>query len=151
MHTPRRFSISSFLLLLCTLTINAQGAASNSIARVWMERALAAIRVDTPHPPAQARNYFSFSVCMYDAWAAYDSNAVGYVYRGKHTAADVAAARREAISYAMYRMMVERLAYSRTATNQAIRNPDFMTALGYDPNNASRDISTPAGVGNSVY
>ena len=88
---------------------------------------------------------------MYDAWAAYDSNAVGFVYRGKHTAADVAAARREAISYAMYRIMVERLAYSRTATNQAPRNPDFMTALGYDPNNTSRDTSTPAGVGNSIY
>ena len=88
---------------------------------------------------------------MYDAWAAYDTNAVGFVYRGKHTAADVAAARREAISYAMYRMMVERLAYSRTATNQALRNPDFMAACGYDPNNNSRDTSTPAGVGNSIY
>jgi len=88
---------------------------------------------------------------MYDAWAAYDTKAVGFIYRGKHTAADVAAARREAISYAVYRMMVERLAYSRTATNQAIRNPDFMTALGCDPNNNSRDTSTPAGVGNSIY
>lgn len=88
---------------------------------------------------------------MYDAWAAYDEKAVGFVYRGKHTAADVPAARREAISYAMHRMMVERLAYSRTAVNQAVRNPDFMTALGYNPSNDSRDVSTPAGVGNSVY
>ncbi|HTL57893.1 MAG TPA: vanadium-dependent haloperoxidase [Candidatus Limnocylindrales bacterium] len=122
-----------------------------TIARNWSERALESIRMDTPHPPAQARNLFSYSVCMYDAWAAYDSNAVGFIYRGKHTAPDVAAARREAISYAMYRMMAERLAYSRTATNQAIRNPDFMTALGYDPTISTRDTSLPAGVGNSVY
>ena len=122
-----------------------------TIARNWSERALESIRMDTPHPPAQARNLFSYSVCMYDAWAAYDSNAVGFVYRGKHTAPDVAAARNEAISYAIYRMMVERLSYSRTATNQAIHNPDFMTAMGYDPNNSSRDTSTPAGVGNSIY
>jgi len=122
-----------------------------STARNWSERALESIRMDTPNPPAQARNLFSYSVCMYDAWAAYDTKAVGFIYRGKHTAADVAAARREAISYAVYRMMVERLAYSRTATNQAIRNPDFMTALGCDPNNNSRDTSTPAGVGNSIY
>jgi hypothetical protein len=88
---------------------------------------------------------------MYDAWAAYDSNAVGFVYRAKHTAADVAAARREAISCAMYRMMVERHAYSRTATNQAGANPAFMTALGYDPNNVSRDPATPTGVGNRIY
>src|SRR4026209_423666 len=145
--------------LLLAVTFNCRAVVINwynpnpnySIARNWNERILESIRMDTPHPPAQARNLFSYSVCMYDAWAAYDPNAVGFIYRGKHTAPDVAAARREAISYAMYRMMVERLAYSRTATNQAIRNPDFMTALGYDPNNTSRDTSTPAGVGNSIY
>jgi hypothetical protein len=88
---------------------------------------------------------------MYDAWAAYDTNAVGFIYHGKHTAADVAAARNEAISYAVYRMIHERMAYSRTATNQIARDPDFMTAMGYDPNNISRDTSTPAGVGNTIY
>jgi hypothetical protein len=120
-------------------------------ARNWSERIIESIRMDTPHPPAQARNLFSYSVCMYDAWAAYDTNAVGFIYHGKHTAADVAAARNEAISYAVYRMMVERLAYSRTATNQAQRNPDFMTLMGCDPSNTSRDTSTPAGVGNAIY
>ena len=124
---------------------------SYSIARNWNERALEGIRMDTPHPPGQARNLFSFSVCMYDAWAAYDPKAVGFIYHGKHTAPDIAAARREAISYAMYRMMLERHAYSRTATNQATANPAFMSALGYDPDNVSRDTSTPAGVGNSIY
>src|SRR5690349_5490089 len=122
-----------------------------SVARNWNERALETIRMDTPHPPVQARNLFSYSVCMYDAWAAYDTNAVGFVYHTKHKAADVAAARREAISYAVYRMMVERLAFSRTATNQAERNPVFLSLLGYDTNNVSRDTSTPAGVGNAIY
>jgi hypothetical protein len=51
----------------------------------------------------------------------------------------------------MYRMMLERHAYSRTATNQAYANPNFMAALGYDTNNVSRDTSTPAGIGNSIY
>jgi len=122
-----------------------------SIARNWNERALEGIRMDTPHPPVQARNLFSFSVCMYDAWAAYDTNSVGFIYHEKHTADDVAAARREAISYAVYRMMVERHAFSRTATNQADANPAFMAALGYDPNNDSRDPATPAGIGNRIY
>jgi len=122
-----------------------------SIARNWSERALEGIRMDTPHPPGQARNLFTFSVCMYDAWAAYDTNAVGFVYRAKHSVLDGAAARREAMSYAMYRMVQERHAYSRTATNQAPANEAFMTALGYDINNASRDSSTPAGVGNRIY
>jgi hypothetical protein len=122
-----------------------------STARNWNERALETIRADTPNPPVQARNLFSYATCMYDAWAAYDTNAIGFIYHGKHTAADVASARNEALSYAVYRMMVERLVYSRTATNQVARNPDFMTAMGYDPNNTSRDTSTPAGVGNAIY
>src|ERR1041384_3271362 len=95
----------------------AQANATNSIARVWDERALAAIRQDTPHPPAQARNLFSLSVCMYDAWAAYDTNgAIGFVYHTKHAAADVAVARNEAISYAAWRLLKERHLYSRTAS-----------------------------------
>jgi hypothetical protein len=53
-----------------------------SIVRNWNERALEGIRMDTPHPPVQARNLFSFSVCMYDAWAAYDTNSTGFIYRG---------------------------------------------------------------------
>src|SRR3989442_10751587 len=117
----RRVPPAGYALLLwfvCGASANIHAAASNSVARVWNERALAAIRVDTPHPPAQARNLFSLSVCMYDAWAAYDtSGAVGYVYRGKHTAADVAAARHEAISFAAYRILKERHAYSKTFTN----------------------------------
>ena len=127
------------LLLTGATTINLHAAASNSIARVWNERALAAIRQDTPHPPAQARNYFSFSVCMYDAWAAYDPVAVGYVYRGKHTAADLPAARSNAISYAVFRLMVERHAFSRTASNSLVLDTNLMTSLGYNPNNQSRD------------
>lgn len=140
------------LLFLCSASINVHAAPSNSIARVWNERALAAIRQDTPHPPAQARNLFSYSVCMYDAWAAYDTNgAVGYVYRGKHTAADVASARSNAISYAVWRMLKERHVYSRTASNSLAVDDALMTSLGFDINNNSRDTSTPAGVGNSVY
>src|SRR5215470_8988067 len=93
--------LQAFFLILLAIggtAIDSRAAASNSIARVWNERAIAAIRADTPHPPGQARNYFSFSVCMYDAWAAYDPVAIGYVYRGKHTAPDIQSARSNAIS-----------------------------------------------------
>src|SRR5436190_20764262 len=99
-----RAGYALLLWFVCGTSANLHAAASNSVARVWNERALAAIRVDTPHPPAQARNYFAFSVCMYDAWAAYDPTAVGFVYKAKHTAADIPSARSNAISYAVYRM-----------------------------------------------
>jgi hypothetical protein len=149
-HRGLAAAIFAVLFFFCSdLTLCA--AASNSIARVWMERALAAIRVDTPHPPAQARNYLSFSVCMYDAWAAYDPVAIGYVYRGKHTAADIQSARSNAISYAVFRMMKERHAFSRTAQTTLAADDALMTSLGYNINDQSRDTSTPTGVGNSIY
>src|SRR5262245_967111 len=108
-------------------------SAVQSIARVWDEEILTAIRIDTPNPPVQARNLFHLSVAMYDAWAAYDTNtAVGYLYRGKHTAGDVAAARREAISYAAYRVLTERYALSRSATNTLAALDARLAALGYD-------------------
>jgi hypothetical protein len=138
-------------LLVCIAASSRLYAATNSIARIWDERALAAIRADTPHPPAQARNYFSLSVCMYDAWAAYDPNALGYVYRGKHTATDVAAARREAISYAAWRLLKERHVYSRTAATTLAADDALMASLGYDTNNVTPDTSTPAGIGNAIY
>jgi hypothetical protein len=143
--------IAGYLLLLLT-SVNTQAAASNSVARVWDERALAAIRVDTPHPPAQARNLFSLSVCMYDAWAAYDTNgAVGYIYHRKHASANIELARREAISYAAFRILKERHFYSKTAASTLAADDALLAALGYDTNNVSRDTSTPAGVGNSIY
>src|SRR6266446_6226587 len=154
MKLSRKCLWTSLLVLqfIYSASVNLHGAASNSVARVWDERALGAIRVDTPHPPAQARNLFSLSVCMWDAWAAYDTNgAVGYVYRGKHTADDLTAARNEAISYAAYRMLKERHVYSRTASNSLAADDAQMTTLGYDISNNSRDNSTPAGVGNSIY
>ena len=139
-------------LVLFSATFATQAAPAPSVARIWDERSLASIRADTPHPPVQARNLFSLSVCMYDAWAAYDANvAVGFVYRGKHMATDVAAARREATSYAAYRLLRERHFYSKTASATLAADDAQMTALGYDINNMSRDTSTPAGVGNSVY
>lgn len=144
----RLLTIASLAVLLVAAS-PVQGA--QSIARDWNEQILTCIRNDTPHPPAQARNLFSLSVCMYDAWAAYTNGPVGFAYRGKHTAADLAAARREAISYAAYRMLRERYFYSRTATATLANLDAHMTSLGYSIFNTTRDTSTPAGVGNSVY
>src|SRR5207249_3620268 len=110
--------VKVLLLFVFSIGGSAQASPSNSVARVWDEQLLEAIRHDTPHPPAHARNLFSLSVSMWDAWAAYDTNgAVGYIYHGKHSATNIALARREAISYAAYRILTERFVYSKTASN----------------------------------
>jgi len=144
MTIPKSFV---YLLMVCMAP---SAPAVPSIAQTWDEQALAAIRIDRPNPPVHARNLFGLSVAMYDAWAAYGEGAVGFVYRGSHTANDVAAARHQAISYAAYRILKERFALSlNSATTLATLNAQ-MAALGYNTANTSLDTATPAGVGNSV-
>src|SRR5204863_4760421 len=79
-----------------------------SIARRWDEALLDAIRRALPNPPVHARNLYHLSVAMWDAWAAYDATASGYVFKEKLQAGDVSAARNEAISYAAYRVLTAR-------------------------------------------
>lgn len=129
----------------------AGSARAQSTARIWDESILSAIRIDTPNPPVHARNLFHLSAAMYDAWAAYDTTAVGYLFREKHISTNTAAAQSEAISYAAYRLLMERYVYSKSASNTLAAIGAQMTALGYDTNNVSLDTSTPAGVGNAVY
>ena len=63
------------------------GEPQRSIARIWNETLLDAIRLDRPKPPVHARNLFHMSLAMWDAWAAYDDVAIGYVSTDKYDAA----------------------------------------------------------------
>jgi len=146
MRTPR-----IAWLLVCVAVLSPRASAVNSVAQTWDEAILSAIRLDRPNPPVHARNLFHLSVAMYDAWAAYDSVAVGYLFRAKRTTSDVAAARREAISYAAYRLLRERYALSLNGSASLAALDAQLAALGYDKNNLSTDTSTPAGVGNTVF
>lgn len=136
--------------VLCLLAPVNESGAAQTIARVWNEQALAAIRIDSPHPPVQARNLFHLSVVMYDAWTAYDPAGAGYLFRGKIVVNQIAAARREAISYAAYRLLRERYALSRSAPKTLTMLDEQMAALGYDAGNVSTNPATPAGLGNLV-
>ena len=55
----------------------------HSVARVWNEALLHAIERDTPAPTVHARNLFHVSAAMWDAWAAYDPQADGWLVREK--------------------------------------------------------------------
>ncbi|MFM7050793.1 MAG: DUF6851 domain-containing protein [Planctomycetota bacterium] len=126
-------------------------SASESIARVWNEQLLTSIRNDLARPPIQARNLFHVSVAMYDAWAAFEPGQRPYFFGEKHAAADVAAARREAISYAAYRMMKHRFAVSPNYAATISPALDArMVALGYDPANTSTSGNTPSAIGNRI-
>jgi hypothetical protein len=85
---------------------------------------------------------------MYDTWAAYDTTAVGYALREKVTAPDVSAARREAISYAAYRVLTNRYALSASAQTTLAALDALMNALGYSVSVTTTEGNTPAAVGN---
>ncbi|MCB9848955.1 MAG: hypothetical protein H6814_11130 [Phycisphaeraceae bacterium] len=122
-----------------------------SVAQIWNERLLDAIRINFPHPPLHARNLWHSSLAMWDAWAAYDPDASGYLFNEKHTAVDTQAAREEAISYAVYNLLASRFTNTigSDITLAALRQQ--MIDLGYDPDNHSVVGDTPDAVGNRIF
>ncbi|MBL9171660.1 MAG: vanadium-dependent haloperoxidase [Verrucomicrobiales bacterium] len=142
--------IAAVSTALASLSAQAAVNLPVNVARDWNQEILTAIRIDRPHPPVHARNLFSLSTAMYDAWAAYDSVSVGFIYHHKHTAEDREAARREAISYAAYQILRERFALSVNAPTSLAALDARMASLGYDKDVTTVTPSTPAGVGNAV-
>ncbi|MGV3771880.1 MAG: vanadium-dependent haloperoxidase [Verrucomicrobiales bacterium] len=140
------------LLAFICLGIQGEGriAPATSIAREWNEEILAAIRIDLPNPPVHARNLFHLSSVMYDAWAAYETNAAGYLYHQKHSADDLEAARRETISYAAYRLLTNRYTLSAGKTNTLPRLEAKLISLGYNPEVQTLDGESPAAIGNRI-
>ncbi len=121
-----------------------------SVARRWDEALLDAIRRALPNPPLHARNLFHTSVAMWDAWAAYDPVARGYVVNEKDTTGDVAVARDEAISYAAYRVLSERYIKSVGGAESLSEFADVMDALCYPVEVTTTDGDSPAAVGNRI-
>ncbi len=84
---------------------------------------------------------------MYDAWAAYDPIAVGTRLGGslrRPPAERTDAYKSQAISYAAYRALLN-LFPARSADFRGL-----LTAMGYDPDDASTDPASPTGVGNQA-
>jgi uncharacterized protein DUF6851 len=145
------------LVALLSFTINSQRSAlaEHSVARIWDEQLLHAISIDTARPTVHARNLFTLSTAMYDAWAAYDSTAQQYVHNEKLTAVDVESARKQAVSYAAYNIILHRFVTGpagvgpgRAATVADIRAQ--MNALGFDPDFTSTVGNSPAALGNRI-
>lgn len=150
------------LFLVCFLISSL--SAQHSVARRWNEATLQSIRQDFARPPVHARNLFHISLAMYDAWAAYDSIADTYllgktvgnytsVFEGITTPPDIRAAQEEAMSYAAYRVLIQRFQFSPNAAVAITRFRNLMIELGYDPDYNSQDYGVtnlPADLGNYI-
>ncbi|HYY76036.1 MAG TPA: hypothetical protein VE644_06920, partial [Gaiellaceae bacterium] len=127
-----------------------QRADGNSVARVWDEALLDAIRRDVPAPTVHARNLFHTSAAMWDAWAAYDPVADGYLVREKHEAEDVRAAREAAISYAAYRLLLHRYSLAAGLERTFAELASTMRSLCYRIDYVSTEGDSPAALGNRI-
>lgn len=121
-----------------------------SVARRWDEALLDAIRRALPNPPVHARNLYHLSAAMWDAWAAYDPTADGVFVTERHTATDVEAARREAMSYAAYGVLTSRFIKATGGEASLSEFADVMDSLCYPLTATIAVGDTPAAFGNRI-
>jgi len=131
---------------LVTLEVNLSATTLSdgySIARLWNEALLNAIRGDFARPTIHARNLFHTSVALYDTWAIFDDDAETYLigkrvhnfinrFSGFTPTEPIEASRAKAMSYAAYRILSHRF---KDAPSQAELKKLFdfiMDELGYD-------------------
>ncbi|PWH81639.1 hypothetical protein DIS18_13225 [Algibacter marinivivus] len=133
-----------------------------SIARIWNEALLEAIRGDYARPTLHARNLFHTSVALYDVWAIFEGTKPYLIGNEVHgftsdlvefePTESIAASKEKAMSYAAYRLLVHRFEDSPSADTSLERFNLIMKQLGYDISNISMDYQSgdAAALGNYV-
>jgi hypothetical protein len=152
------------LLHILFVCVSIAGRTQTSIPRVWVNELLNAIRNDRARPPVHARNLHHISLGMYDAWAAYQSEA-NTIFLGKNmgeyfcpfdgvilppSSEEIVLAQETAISYFAYRLIRHRFVNSPGAFVTFESIEQTMTVLGYDPEFTSNNYveDGPAALGN---
>jgi hypothetical protein len=144
---PLRESPIAFLVATAALlfgAISPASAQSPSIVVQWNNAILNAIVATATPPTVAARALAVVHTAIYDAWAAYDSKAMGSLASAparQPASAGTPENKAKAISYAAYRTLLDLFPTQGSALNAV------MTSLGYDPSINSTDASTPEGVG----
>jgi hypothetical protein len=146
------------VILLAASPISASGQsvsrdgdpAQHSVARLWNEALLAAIRRDTPRPTVHARNLYHVSAAMYDAWAIYDAHATTIFSHSRSPRSATRAVREKAISHAAYRVLSSRFAQSPGHVASQAAFDALMSELGHDPTDDRTQGQSPAAVGNRI-
>ncbi len=124
---------------------------NSSLATKWLDVALEVTANDVDRvgakPTVQSRTLGVAVTAMYDAWAAYDSKAVGTIFGGKlrRPAAERTRKNKEtAISYAMLHVLQDLYPEDKNFILEEF------TKMGYDPKKTTKDKTKPEGIGNVV-
>ena len=116
----------------------------SKVALAWNNVTLNAIRATRPSPPVSARALAIVHTAMYDAWAAYDSVAVGTRHGAqlrRPLAEQTPANQVRAFSFAAYTALLDQFPGQKSAFDA------HMAALGYRPADASLDFAQAHGIG----
>ena len=134
-----------------------------SIARIWNEAMLDAIRRDYARPTVHARNLFHTSAAMYDAWAIYHDTRTYLIGKEVHGFKSTFSEfpinmenfdddLKEAISYTAYRILSHRFKNSPNAAITLEKFDLLMDQLGLDVGMESTNYENgdPAALGNFI-
>lgn len=116
-----------------------------SVVLTWDDVAMVAIREAKPAPTVVARALAVLHTAIYDAWAPYDAKAIGTQPNEpsrRPLAEQTESNKRRAVSYAAYRALADLFPAAQTIFAAQ------MAQFGYDPTDASTDVTTATGIGN---
>ena len=118
---------------------------SPTISVLW-DRAVQQAVIDTaPGPTIASRAYAMVHTAMFDAWAAYDPQAIATQLEDdlQRPESEIHEDNKtEAMSFAAYQVL------SDLFPEQIETFDELMAELGLDPNNTTTDVTTAAGIGN---
>jgi Na+-translocating ferredoxin:NAD+ oxidoreductase RnfD subunit len=121
---------ASYRLPACTPATHGR-----SIATVWQENAVAALRSGAASEPVQARDLFDLSTAMWKAWRA---------------APKTTSARDAAISFAAYRLLLWQASFDSNLSRTFGLLTNELRALCYAPDFATAHGQSPAALGNRI-
>ncbi|TVR03472.1 MAG: hypothetical protein EA398_04940 [Deltaproteobacteria bacterium] len=120
-----------------------------SIARVWNEQTLGAIRRALPEPTVHARNLYHVSLALHDAWAVFAAGEAGLVHAESARAPDDGA-RTAAMSHAAFRLLMHRYAHRTGGPVSVDCFRRAMVLLDLDPDDDDLEGPSPAALGNRI-
>jgi hypothetical protein len=139
------YSLIAFLFMSC-------GIQAQNVVIQWNNATINAVAQIRQGGNPPSRTLFLVHTAMFDAWAAYDENALG-TQRGntlKRPAAERTDANKAAaMSFAAYRTLLRVFSAAAQAPQRA-QFAQLMIQLGYNPNDTGMNTVTPSGIGNLV-
>jgi hypothetical protein len=134
-----------------------------SVARMWNEVLLLAIRNDFARPTIHARNLFHISSAMFDAWSVFRPQSQRFLF-GNEVAGfscssadfvlpvDVLPHQEQAISFAAYRIIQHRFIFSPGSVEIMAAADALMQTLGFNIDDESLDYAqgSAEALGNSI-